>query len=31
LDAQPPHPQGVPEDAPFQSGVTESGPDGLHG
>jgi cell division protease FtsH len=31
LDAQPPHPQGVPEDAPFQSGVTDSGPDGLHG
>ena len=31
LDAQPPHPQGVPEDAPFQGGVPESGPDTLRG
>jgi cell division protease FtsH len=31
LDAIPPHPQGVPEDASFQSGVTEAGPDGHHG
>ncbi|MCE3291796.1 MAG: cell division protein FtsH, partial [Arthrobacter sp.] len=31
LDALPPHPQGVPEDATFQGEVTESGPDGHHG
>jgi cell division protease FtsH len=31
LDAQPPHPQGVPEDAAFRGGVPDSGPDGLHG
>jgi cell division protease FtsH len=31
LDAIPPHPQGVPEDASFQGGVTEAGPDGHHG
>ena len=31
LDAQPPHPQGVPEDAPFQGGVTDAGPDTLRG
>lgn len=31
LDAQPPHPQGVPEDAPFRGGVPESGPDTLRG
>jgi len=31
LDAQPPHPQGVPEDAPFKGGVTDSGPDALRG
>ncbi len=31
LDAQPPHPQGVTEDAQFQGGVPDSGPDGLHG
>lgn len=31
LDAQPPHPQGVPEDAAFQGGVPDSGPDGVHG
>lgn len=31
LDAQPPHPQGVPEDAPFKGGVTDSGPDTLRG
>lgn len=31
LDAQPPHPQGVPEDAPFRGGVTDTGPDALRG
>ncbi|HSU45622.1 MAG TPA: ATP-dependent zinc metalloprotease FtsH [Arthrobacter sp.] len=31
LDAQPPHPQGVPEDAPFHGGVPDSGPDTLRG
>ncbi len=31
LDAQPPHPQGVPEDAPFQDGIPDSGPDALRG
>ncbi|MDF2052023.1 MULTISPECIES: ATP-dependent zinc metalloprotease FtsH [unclassified Arthrobacter] len=31
LDANPPHPQGVTEDAPFQGGVPESGPDTLRG
>jgi cell division protease FtsH len=31
LDALPPHPQGVPEDATFQGEVTEAGPDGHHG
>ncbi|MDQ0635858.1 cell division protease FtsH [Arthrobacter pascens] len=31
LDAQPPHPQGVPEDVPFQGGIPDSGPDVLHG
>ncbi|TDL36788.1 ATP-dependent zinc metalloprotease FtsH [Arthrobacter nitrophenolicus] len=31
LDAQPPHPQGVPEDASFKGGVTDSGPDALRG
>ena len=31
LDAQPPHPQGVPEDAPFRGGVTDAGPDALRG
>jgi cell division protease FtsH len=31
LDAQPPHPQGVPEDAPFQGGIPDSGPDALRG
>ena len=31
LDAQPPHPQGVTEDAPFQGGVTDVGPDALRG
>lgn len=31
LDAQPPHPQGVPEDAPFQGGIPDSGPDATHG
>ena len=31
LDAQPPHAQGVPEDAPFKGGVTDSGPDTLRG
>jgi cell division protease FtsH len=31
LDALPPHPQGVPEDATFQGGVTEAGPDGHRG
>jgi len=31
LDAQPPHPQGVPEDAAFKGGVPDSGPDGVHG
>lgn len=31
LDAQPPHPQGVPEDAAFRGGVPDSGPDGVHG
>jgi cell division protease FtsH len=31
LDAQPPHPQGVPEDAQFQGGSSESGPDSLRG
>ena len=31
LDARPPHPQGVPEDAPFQGGVTDAGPDTLRG
>ncbi|KIC68903.1 ATP-dependent zinc metalloprotease FtsH [Pseudarthrobacter phenanthrenivorans] len=31
LDAQPPHAQGVPEDAPFHGGTPESGPDTLRG
>jgi cell division protease FtsH len=31
LDAQPPHPQGVPEDAPFQGGIPDSGPEALRG
>ncbi|MGN7202112.1 ATP-dependent zinc metalloprotease FtsH [Arthrobacter sp. SAFR-044] len=31
LDAQPPHPQGVSEDAPFHGGVPDSGPDTLRG
>ncbi|TLM88099.1 ATP-dependent zinc metalloprotease FtsH [Pseudarthrobacter sp. NamE5] len=31
LDANPPHPQGVPEDVPFKGGVTDSGPDALRG
>ncbi|MDQ0798851.1 ATP-dependent zinc metalloprotease FtsH [Arthrobacter sp. SLBN-112] len=31
LDAQPPHSQGVPEDAPFHGGAPESGPGTLHG
>lgn len=31
LDAQPPHSQGVPEDAPFQGGIPDSGPDATHG
>lgn len=31
LDANPPHPQGVTEDAPFQGGVPESRPDTLRG
>jgi cell division protease FtsH len=31
LDAQPPHPQGVSEDAPFQGGIPDSGPDALRG
>lgn len=31
LDAQPPHPQGVTEDVPFQGGVTDAGPDALRG
>ncbi|NUP60122.1 MAG: ATP-dependent zinc metalloprotease FtsH, partial [Pseudarthrobacter sp.] len=31
LDAQPPHSQGVPEDAPFQGGTPDSGPDTLRG
>jgi cell division protease FtsH len=31
LDALPPHPQGVSEEASFQGGVTEAGPDGHHG
>ncbi|MFF2346749.1 ATP-dependent zinc metalloprotease FtsH [Pseudarthrobacter sp. NPDC058119] len=31
LDAQPPHPQGVPEDAPFHGGTPDSGPDTLRG
>ncbi|MGN8130880.1 ATP-dependent zinc metalloprotease FtsH [Paenarthrobacter sp. 22069] len=31
LDAQPPHSQGVPEDAPFHGGTPESGPDTLRG
>ncbi len=31
LDAQPPHPQGVPEDATFRGGVPDSGPDGVRG
>ncbi|MDT0169119.1 ATP-dependent zinc metalloprotease FtsH [Pseudarthrobacter sp. BRE9] len=31
LDAQPPHPQGVPEDAPFRGGTPDSGPDTLRG
>lgn len=31
LDAQPPHPQGVSEDAPFQGGIPDSGPDATHG
>ncbi|TLM75439.1 ATP-dependent zinc metalloprotease FtsH [Pseudarthrobacter sp. NamB4] len=31
LDANPPHPQGVPEGAPFKGGVTDSGPDALRG
>ncbi|RAX46133.1 cell division protein FtsH [Arthrobacter sp. AQ5-06] len=31
LDAQPLHPQGVPDDAPFQGGIPDSGPDGTHG
>ncbi|TQJ39235.1 membrane protease FtsH catalytic subunit [Arthrobacter sp. SLBN-112] len=29
LDAQPPHSQGVPEDAPFHGGTPDSGPDTL--
>ncbi|UZX01474.1 ATP-dependent zinc metalloprotease FtsH [Arthrobacter sp. CDRTa11] len=31
LDSQPLHPQGVPEDAAFQGGVPDSGPDGVRG
>ncbi|WP_104060172.1 ATP-dependent zinc metalloprotease FtsH [Arthrobacter sp. 4R501] len=31
LDAQPPHAQGVPEDAAFQVGIPDSGPDATHG
>jgi cell division protease FtsH len=31
LDAQPPHPQGVSEDAPFQGGIPDSRPDATHG
>ena len=31
LDAQPPHSQGVPEDAPFRGGTPDSGPDTLRG
>jgi cell division protease FtsH len=31
LDAQPPHPQGIPEDAPFHGGIPDSGPDALRG
>ncbi|TWD51436.1 membrane protease FtsH catalytic subunit [Arthrobacter sp. AG367] len=31
LDAQPPHSQGVPEDAPFHGGTSDSGPDTLRG
>ncbi|HAG60674.1 MAG TPA: cell division protein FtsH, partial [Arthrobacter bacterium] len=31
LDAQPLHPQGVPDDAAFQSGIPDSGPDATHG
>jgi cell division protease FtsH len=31
LDSQPLHPQGVPEDATFQGGVPDSGPDGVRG
>lgn len=31
LDAQPPHPQGVSEDAPFRGGTPDSGPDTLRG
>jgi cell division protease FtsH len=31
LDAQPPHSQGVAEDAPFHGGTPESGPGTLHG
>ncbi|GAA1778775.1 ATP-dependent zinc metalloprotease FtsH [Pseudarthrobacter sulfonivorans] len=31
LDAQPPHPQGVPEDATFKGGIPDSGPDALRG
>lgn len=31
LDAQPPHSQGVPEDAPFHGGTPDSGPDTLRG
>ena len=31
LDAQPPHPQGVSEDAPFHGGTPDSGPDTLRG
>ncbi|MCO4255229.1 ATP-dependent zinc metalloprotease FtsH [Pseudarthrobacter cellobiosi] len=31
LDAQPLHPQGVPDDAAFQGGIPDSGPDASHG
>ncbi|MHA7290718.1 ATP-dependent zinc metalloprotease FtsH [Arthrobacter sp. MDT3-24] len=31
LDAQPLHPQGVPDDAAFQGGIPDSGPDATHG
>jgi cell division protease FtsH len=31
LDAQPPHAQGVPEDASFEGGIPDSGPDAHHG